>query len=267
MRGHQITLLTVCTNDEDRHGLDDLDEYCASIKQVNLPTWRSLVNCIKALPTREPLQMVYSWDPDLAEDLYQLATSSNGAGSYDVIHIEHLRGARYGVDLIIRAVDKVRQDIPGIHLSLLGSGETRDDLITLTQELDLPEHVKFSAQTLHVSELPQVIRRADVGIVPNRSDIFTDGLLPTKLMEYVALGTPVIAARTPTIESYFDDTMVKFFKPGDIDDLAACIISLHANRSLLVQFAQNSEKFNQKYGWPSVAANYVALVNRLNGRH
>lgn len=102
MRGHQITLLTVCTNDEDRLTLDDLDEYCARIKPVNLPTWRSLINCIRALPTREPLQAVYSWDAKLADDLHHLATSSNGAGAYDVIHIEHLRGARYGVDLIKR---------------------------------------------------------------------------------------------------------------------------------------------------------------------
>jgi glycosyltransferase involved in cell wall biosynthesis len=38
----------------------------------------------------------------LAQDLYQLATRSNGAGTFDVIHVEHLRGARYGVDLIAR---------------------------------------------------------------------------------------------------------------------------------------------------------------------
>lgn len=101
-RGHQITLLTVCTSDKDRLELGLINEYCAHIKQVNLPTWQSMINCLKALPTSEPLQAVYSWDPGLADELYQLASSSNGAGTFDVIHIEHLRGARYGVDLISR---------------------------------------------------------------------------------------------------------------------------------------------------------------------
>jgi glycosyltransferase involved in cell wall biosynthesis len=101
-RGHKITLLTVCTSDDDRQALEDLSAYCAHIKQGNLPTWRSMINCLRALPTREPLQAVYSWDQNLADDLFDLATSSNDAGKFDVIHIEHLRGARYGVDLIAR---------------------------------------------------------------------------------------------------------------------------------------------------------------------
>jgi glycosyltransferase involved in cell wall biosynthesis len=174
---------------------------------------------------------------------------------------------RYGVDLIIRAVDKVRREIPGIRLTLLGSGETREDLVRLTETLNLQEHVHISSQVVHVSNLPQMIRQADVGIVPNRSDIFTDGLLPTKLMEYVALGTPVIAARTPTIASYFDETMIQFFEPGNADDLAKCILTLHADRSRLAQFVQNADTFNQKYSWPQVAENYVALVEQaVNGR-
>ncbi len=102
MRGHRITLLTVCTSDEDRQVLADLDQYCEQIKQVTLPTWRSMINCLKALPSEEPLQAVYSWDSKLAEGLFELATSSNGSGNYDVVHIEHLRGARYGIDLIKR---------------------------------------------------------------------------------------------------------------------------------------------------------------------
>lgn len=172
---------------------------------------------------------------------------------------------RYGVDLIVEAVEKVRDQIPGVHLTLLGRGETRDELIRLTEVLNLEEHVTFGG-TLPVNELPPLISQADVGIVPNRSNIFTDGLLPTKLMEYVALGTPVIAARTPTIAMYFDDTMVQFFEPGSVDDLARSIRALHRDRQRLSQLARHADKFNRQYSWGQVAADYVALVDRLNGR-
>ena len=173
---------------------------------------------------------------------------------------------RYGVDLIVRAVDKVRRQLPGIHLTLQGSGELSDELADLVRRLHLEDHVCLNQNFIPASELPQMISASDAGIVPNRSDIFTDGLLPTKLMEYVALGTPVIAAHTPTIAAYFDDTMVQFFKPGDVDDLAGCILALHGDRSRLARFARNCDKFNQKYSWSNVAANYVALVERLNHR-
>jgi glycosyltransferase involved in cell wall biosynthesis len=173
---------------------------------------------------------------------------------------------RYGVDLIVQAVDKVRQEVPNIQAILIGDGEYREDLLRLTQELGVESHVDLSRQLIPAIELPPLIRQAHVGIVPNRSNIFTDGLLPTKLMEYVALGTPVIAAQTPTINAYFDETMVQFFKPGDVDDLAKCIIALSQDRQCLNQFANNANRFNEKYRWDRVAADYVATVDGLNGR-
>lgn len=171
---------------------------------------------------------------------------------------------RFGVDLIVAAVARVRSQVPGLHLTLLGGGEARDDLVALRQELGLQEVVEISEEFIHAGELPSMIRQADVGIVPNRSDIFTDGLLPTKLMEYVALGIPVIAAHTPTIAAYFDGRMVRFFRPGDVEDLARCIVDLHNDRRRLKELAHEADRFNETYSWDNVAADYVALVDRLN---
>jgi glycosyltransferase involved in cell wall biosynthesis len=188
--------------------------------------------------------------------------SPNGHGFHLIYHGTFTH--RYGVDLIIHAVEKVRPYIPDIHATLLGGGEYRDELIKLAQELNLARHIEISQTLLPAGELPPLLQQADVGIVPNRSNIFTDGLLPTKLMEYVALGKPVIAARTPTITTYFDDNMVAFFRPGDANDLANCIVSLYNDSQRQSQLAQNAEKFNQQYSWNKVAANYVALIDQQN---
>lgn len=170
---------------------------------------------------------------------------------------------RYGVDLVIQALSKVRQEIPGIRLTLLGAGDAQDELQLLTNELGLQDHVAFSRQLLPAAQLPQLIRQAEVGVVPNRDDLFTGTLLPTKLLEYVALDTPVIAARTSTIAAYFDDSMVKFFRPGDVDDLAQCILALHRDRSQLARLAQNAARFCEQYNWQRLGADYVATVERL----
>jgi glycosyltransferase involved in cell wall biosynthesis len=173
---------------------------------------------------------------------------------------------RYGLDLAIRAVDRVRHEIPNIHLLILGKGEYVNALIRMTQELNLNQHVTIVNGLRPVEELPGIIRAADLGIVPYRNDVFTDGLLPTKLMEYAALGLPAIAARTTAIETYFSDTMVEFFKPGDVDDLARCIRSLWNSPERLAELARGSEKFNQRYNWSKLSSDYVALVERL-GTH
>ena len=171
---------------------------------------------------------------------------------------------RYGIDLIIRAVDKVRSQIHDIHLTLLGAGEAREELISLVRALSLEDYVYFSPRTYNVEQLPEMIKQADVGIVANRNDVFTDGLLPTKMMEYVALGTPVIVARTSTIASYFDDTMVQFFEPGNVDSLAESIAILYNDPQRLGELVENSDKFNKTYHWDNIAARYVSLVDALN---
>jgi glycosyltransferase involved in cell wall biosynthesis len=173
---------------------------------------------------------------------------------------------RYGIDTAIQAVGLLRQQIPGIQLTIHGVGEYRDALVKLVEDLDLGQHVQFTSHYIPTSELPQFIRQADLGVVPYRRDVFTDGILPTKLMEYVALGVPVVAARTPVIEAYFDDSMVEFFTPGDQHDLARRILALYADRQRLSSLAQNANRFNQRYNWQTVSAEYVALVERLNSR-
>ncbi len=50
------------------------------------------------------MQAVYSWEPTLAENIFNLATSTDGSKTFDIVHVEHLRGARYGVDFISRFV-------------------------------------------------------------------------------------------------------------------------------------------------------------------
>lgn len=169
----------------------------------------------------------------------------------------------YGLDLAIRAVDQVRADIPGIHLTLLGDGDYVAELRRLIDELRLEDHVALTNEVRPAEELPAIIAMADLGIAPYRNDTFTDGLLPTKLMEYAALGMAAVAARTTAIERTFGGTMVALFEPGDVEGLAACLRDLHAHPERIAELRVGSTLFNERYNWPKISAAYVATVDRL----
>lgn len=94
-RGHDVTLGAVWTNEQEEAELETLREFGVRVVAVSLPSYRSLLNGLGALPTSTPLQAVYSWHAGLAGRLAEAARES----SVDVIHVEHLRGARYGLAL------------------------------------------------------------------------------------------------------------------------------------------------------------------------
>jgi sugar transferase (PEP-CTERM/EpsH1 system associated) len=98
-RGHQITLATLWSSEREQADLAALRPFCHEILAFPLPRWRSLFNCLAALPTRAPLQSAYCWNPALAAAVASRARRAPDGG-FDVIHIEHLRGVRYGLALL-----------------------------------------------------------------------------------------------------------------------------------------------------------------------
>jgi glycosyltransferase involved in cell wall biosynthesis len=147
---------------------------------------------------------------------------------------------------------------------LHGTGEYQPSLVQLAQQLGLNGHVTFSTRSLSTSELPKLIKSAEIAVVPYRSGLFTDGILPTKMMEYAALGIPVIASHTPGIAAYFDESMVRFFAPGNVDELVGCIQTVQQHREQLTQMASNIVRFNDEHNWQQESQHYVNLINRLS---
>ena len=170
---------------------------------------------------------------------------------------------RYGIDLVVQAVDRLRRELPDIHLTLHGRGDYLDAVVGMVEALGLGEWVSIGSEFVPLDRLTDLIRSAHVAVVAYRPDVFTAGILPTKLMEYAALGVPAIVARTPGIAAYFDDEMVQFFPPEDVDALAQCIRTLYHDRARLAALARNIQKFNQRYNWTAQRAEYADLVARL----
>ncbi len=170
---------------------------------------------------------------------------------------------RYGIDLLVRAVHLLKDEIPELRLTIHGWGDALASLRALAAQLQIDDRIEFDQERLDVPDLARMIEEADLGVVPNRADPFTDGILPTKLLEYTAMGTPAVAARTSAIQEYFDDGMVALFDPGDAADLAQRIRELHADRPRLAALSENAARFNERYCWQRQSAEYAQLVERL----
>ncbi len=181
-----------------------------------------------------------------------------------VLRVIHHGGIleRYGVDTLVQAVALVRGEIPGITLDLYGDGDYRPKVEALVAELGLTDCVRFHGQQ-PIEQMRDAILAADVGVAPLRQDVFTDCGLPTKLLEYVAVGLPAIASRTATTADYFDDSMVLLFEPGNARDLADKLLAVYREPEAAQARATQARRFTEQYNWTGERARYLDLIARL----
>jgi glycosyltransferase involved in cell wall biosynthesis len=168
---------------------------------------------------------------------------------------------RLGLDVAIKAIAMIRDQIPRIRFYLIGKGDFLEECLKLIVELGLEDVVLPSKCYYPVEQLSDIIKKMDVGIVPNKKTQATDKyMLPVKLLEYVYMRLPVIAPRLKIIERYFDDDMIMFFEPGDHKELAQCILNLYRDKTLRRLLVERSRSFVDKYNWKSQEKVYLALI-------
>jgi len=111
--------------------------------------------------------------------------------------------------------------------------------------------------------MPAAIAAADVGVVPMRRDVFTDCVLSTKLLEYVALGVPAISSRTLTNADYFDDSMVAFFESDDASALAQRLLETYRDPEAAQARAARAHSFTEQHNWRTESERYWMLIEHL----
>lgn len=171
---------------------------------------------------------------------------------------------RHGLDNAIRAVGTARRTYGDIRLEIVGDGDDVDRLTSLVDELGLGPAVSIQRGVRPIEELKPILARASAGIVPIVDNTFTRYMLPVKLLEYVALGIPVICSSTESIRAYFDETMVSFFHPGDEGDLAAKIVALRGDPGLRQRLVLQADGFLELHSWERERDRYCGVIDSLS---
>jgi polysaccharide biosynthesis protein PslH len=107
--GHRVTLATLCHNQEELADARQLQGCVEDLVVEEISAGRRVWNCVQALASSRPLQADYSWSPKLAQRITQIVESKR----FDVVHVEHLRGVRYGL-LLQNVVSQEKSSPPPV---------------------------------------------------------------------------------------------------------------------------------------------------------
>jgi glycosyltransferase involved in cell wall biosynthesis len=168
-----------------------------------------------------------------------------------------------GVDVAVRAFARISTDVPEAEFHIYGEGPCKSFLKNLVADLRLGNKILFH-DLLPTKEIVEHMAGADLAIVPKRSSSeFGNEAASTKIPEFMALGIPVIAAKTKIDSEYYTDRMVKFFRSENEKDLATCILLLYRNDVLRNWLVDNAKKYISENNWETKKQQYLTLVDSL----
>lgn len=170
---------------------------------------------------------------------------------------------RNGLDLAVEALARVRDLIPTAELRIYGR-ETPflKTIMNLARRRQLEESVHFLGPRRQ-EDLVREIEDCDVGVIPNHRNSFTEINTPTRIFEYLALGKPVIAPRTPGIQDYFDSQSLLFFESGNCEDLAERIQDAFFHSGAAAETAKRGQQVYFEHTWSQERQTLVRLVSAV----
>jgi len=187
-------------------------------------------------------------DPRIFPRSHRSTARDGDSGTFDLVY-HGTMADRLGVDLIIRAVARLRARIPGVRLHLWGDGDDVCAFQQLAGELNVADRIHFNPAGYPLHELAPRLGNMHVGLAGNRRSVACDLMLPVKLMEYFAVGIPVVAPKLKTIQHYLSEEMVAYFEPEDIESMAGAILRLYESPELRRRQVARAAEFLEEYGW------------------
>jgi glycosyltransferase involved in cell wall biosynthesis len=167
-----------------------------------------------------------------------------------------------GLDLAVAALARIAAQAPHMELHIYGEGPAKDGLAAQIEALGLQDRA-FLRPPLPIRQIAKVMADADLGVVPKRNDAFGGDAFSTKTLEFMSLRVPLVVADTRVDRFYFNDSLVRFFTPDSVDDLAAALLEAYASPAQGAARASRALEFAGANSWAHKKRDYLDIVGRL----
>ena len=171
-----------------------------------------------------------------------------------------------GVPILLRALAKVREQHPGVRVTLISKLKPKGEAARLLDKLDLRGAVDL-VSGVDDDELAELVGTAEISVVPSMYEGFS---LPA--VEAMSSGCALIATRAGALPEVVgtDDSAARLVEPGDVDALAREISALLSDPVERRRLSEGGRtRVMERYSWAAVARRtvevYETAIARVRG--
>ncbi|MDP1524994.1 MAG: glycosyltransferase family 4 protein [Rhodocyclaceae bacterium] len=191
-------------------------------------------------------------------------TALKGGRRYLVGYVG-VMGAQEGIDYLLNAVHYIVQvkKRTDVHFGLVGGGTSLDALKQLAVRLGIDQFVTFTGR-IHDASMLAMLNTADICVNPDVANEMNDKSTMNKIMEYMALGKPIV--QFDLTEGRFSAGDASLYaRRNDSIDLAEQMLRLLDDEALRTRMgAYGRQRVTDKLAWdyeaPKLLAAYACLL-------
>lgn len=194
--------------------------------------------------------------PSVSDDwLAQRQDKQNNSGQFNVLYAGSAIYPWQGLDILSDVIRLAEKQLPRIHFTLIVNGPTKD----------IP---KFTNVTIHQrlprDEVLEKVSNADLCVALLHdwwwSPIGFHGS-PTKIFEYMAMGTPVMTSNHSQMKSLFTDNVNAILVENNPNEIVERFKILIRDKSKLVEIGNaGRELIQQELSWHQVAEKTKSFI-------
>ncbi|HYJ39900.1 MAG TPA: glycosyltransferase family 4 protein [Steroidobacteraceae bacterium] len=204
--------------------------------------------------------------PDLSRMKVVPANAALKHGRKYLVGYVGVMGKQEGIDLLLQAVQLIVKQLlrTDIHFGLVGGGTELPAMRELAKQLGVSEYVTFTGRAPD-AELLEMLNTADICVNPDRANDMNDRSTMNKIMEYMALGKPVVQfdlteGRVSAGEASW------YARPNDVADLASKMVALLGDENQRIHMgAIGRERVERELSWQHEAPRLLAAYEQLTG--
>ena len=147
----------------------------------------------------------------------------------------------YNFDIILNAAKRLKSK--NIKFIIRGKGKLLSYIQEQKEEFQL-ENLVINTDFVSLEQLSRVLGEADVLLAPMNKGGYLNSSLPTKILEYQAIGRPIICSSSGPIGNYVEKTKSGIrTEGGELDEFVNAILKLESDHNLCETLGRNGRLY------------------------